>query len=104
MTGSVFITCDQMPAEKKLTGHVIKLPIDKTILAEHLKLIRSEKSFNGIPGFADQFIRLIEFDEGVPFHIMFSNVPGEGHYVMIGEGIEKLTGIKPSLFTDHTFR
>lgn len=93
-----------MPAEKKYTGRVIKLASDKNAMAEHLNLIRSDKSFSRNAELADHFIKLIEYDEGVPFHIMFSNKAGDGQYVMIGEGIEKLTGLKPSSFTDLTFR
>ena len=104
MTGTLFITFDPMPAEKKLTGRVIKMPSDKSMMAEHLNLIRSDKSLNRNKEFADHFIKLIEYDDGVPFHIMFSNNEGDGQYVLIGEGIEKLTGLKRSSFTDMTFR
>jgi len=95
-----------MPAEKPFIGRVNEHSSDKTRIAEQLNLIRSTKfnRFPGMPGFGDQFYKLIEYDEGVPFHIMFSKETGDGHYIMIGKGIEQFTGIRSSDFTDQTFR
>lgn len=50
-----------------------------------------------------QFCKLIEYDEGIPFQLRIGDMPGEGNFLYIGNGIRKLTGIDPYTFTEATF-
>lgn len=69
------------------------------MIGEHVnKAIKTQK----VPWAFDHLYRLIEYDEGIPFQLMFSE-EGEGHYILLGTGIEKLTGLKASLVTERGF-
>lgn len=45
----------------------------------------------------------IENAGGVPFQLMFGPKPGEGCFVNIGPGIEKLLGVRPGEFTEKVY-
>lgn len=49
------------------------------------------------------YFQAIENANGVPFHLIFGEQPGEGHYYNIGDGIESLLGISPADFTEKRF-
>lgn len=51
----------------------------------------------------DHILKLIEYDEGVPFQLMFGHEPGEGNYIFVGEGMGKLTGIDTRQISEKTF-
>jgi PAS domain S-box-containing protein len=55
-------------------------------------------------GLYSQFLRLIEYDEGVPFQFIFGQSSGEGYYGFMGEGIKKLLGIESEVITEKAFR
>lgn len=82
-------TGKNMPGEKM---HFIDAPVDS---------IKDGMNILGVKG--DQLYRLIEQDEGVPFHLMLGSAPGSGCYLYVGKGIKKLTGIDPHAFSEDTF-
>lgn len=50
-----------------------------------------------------QFYNVIENAGGIPYQLIFGQVQGEGFYSHIGAGIEKLTGVDASEFTESVF-
>lgn len=78
---------------------------DKTLNGEMSKTMELHGYMDGmsmdkLSGELSQLIKLIEFDEGIPFQLMFGKEPGEGNYFFIGDGIEKLTGVSSSAFSE----
>ena len=59
---------------------------------------------NGFHAIDDQLYKLIEYDEGVPFRLIFGHHPGEGCYHYIGDGIRKLLGIDTGSISEKMFR
>lgn len=51
-----------------------------------------------------QFLRLIECDEGVPFQFFFGRAEGEGYYGFMGEGLKKLLGMDCKVISEKTYR
>lgn len=49
------------------------------------------------------FRNIIENAGGVPFHLIFGNLLGTGHYKYIGTGIKDLVGVPPIEFTEKLF-
>lgn len=53
---------------------------------------------------SEQFYRqVIENSSGIPFRLIFGKNLGEGVYDLIGEGIERVSGVPPHLFTESRF-
>lgn len=81
---------------------------EKSLVGESVDLNGPEKAvmdFQKDPAKnTEQFYKLIEYDGGIPFHLMFGKDPGEDYYVQGGNGIENLTGIKASELTGKSFR
>ncbi len=76
---------------------------ERIIITESQETVTRFKK-NYFSGTMDQFYKLIEYDDGVPFQLVFGKEPGDGYYLFVGDGIEKLTGIKSSHFTERSFR
>lgn len=66
-----------------------------------LHLTREIEDQFSSPG--DLYGRSIENVGGVPFQLIFGHQPGDGYYVNVGEGINKLLGIKPEEFTERDY-
>lgn len=85
----------QMPKGKNMPG-------ERTYIIE-----TSDSAFHGrmnsLRAAEDQLYRLIEYDDGVPFQLMLGDVPGEGCFLFVGDGIKKITGIDPYAFNENTF-
>jgi signal transduction histidine kinase len=52
---------------------------------------------------ADLYCRAIENVGGVPYQLIFGPKPGDGHYVNLGEGINKLLDIDREEFSEKTY-
>ncbi|HEX2968605.1 MAG TPA: PAS domain-containing sensor histidine kinase [Bacteroidales bacterium] len=81
---------------------------EKNMIGEKLKIAETKKPFAGVrkgsmPGMMDRFYKLIEHDEGVPFHLIFGNEPGEGCFIYLGDGIKNLSGVDSQDFTERRF-
>ncbi|HLN56162.1 MAG TPA: HAMP domain-containing sensor histidine kinase [Bacteroidales bacterium] len=84
---------------------MVQISDDVTMNRERLNTMGSQASVNGLSlekfsGDLNQFCKLIEYDEGIPFQLVFGKEPGEGCYQSIGKGIEKITGVSSSAFTE----
>jgi signal transduction histidine kinase len=51
----------------------------------------------------DLYCNAIENADGVPFQLIFGQQPGDGYYVNVGRGIQKLLGVSPEEFTEKMF-
>jgi signal transduction histidine kinase len=60
-----------------------------------------EEQFNNS---GDFFSRAIENADGIPYHLIFAPVIGEGNYLNVGNGIKQLLGIEPGEFTEKLFQ
>lgn len=78
----------------KMEGEMIRDP-DYTLDATKSRVNLSRK--------ADQLSELIENADGVPYQLIFGHAPGEGHYILVGEGIKELLGIEPGDFNEAIF-
>ncbi|HLN19769.1 MAG TPA: PAS domain-containing sensor histidine kinase [Bacteroidales bacterium] len=50
-----------------------------------------------------QLYKLIEYDQGVLFHMFFGSEAGEGDYIFSGPGIRQLTGFDPEEINERLF-
>jgi signal transduction histidine kinase len=51
----------------------------------------------------DLYCNAIENADGVPFQLIFGQRPGDGYYVNVGRGIQKLLGVSSEEFTEKMF-
>ncbi|HLP74313.1 MAG TPA: PAS domain-containing sensor histidine kinase [Bacteroidales bacterium] len=82
-----------MPVEKNVREDLMSKPDPSGTVQKKIALVS---------GITDRLYRLIEKDEGVPFHLVYDNESGSGHYLFIGEGIRDITGFEPGSFTERT--
>lgn len=88
------------------TFNIIKMSIEKNVQENLMNkpdpsgTVRKKIAL--VSGIADRLYRLIEKDEGVPFHLVIGDEPGSGLFHFIGEGIRDLTGFEPGNFTERT--
>ena len=73
------------------------------------------KSFNNTKGYTSNYTKeglsisesvlykAVENADGVPFHLVFGQKPGEGYYSFVGEGINRLLGITTAEFTESLY-
>jgi signal transduction histidine kinase len=62
------------------------------------------KSGEFIIGESSLFFQAIENADGVPFHLIFGEHPGDGYYSIVGKGIKDLLGIASEDFTEKLFQ
>lgn len=77
---------------------VLFIKCGQQMKGERMNIMGSQDTVNGRrislhAGTADQFYKLIEHDEGVPFRLVFGKENGNGTFHFVGKGFEKMTGL-----------
>ena len=89
-------------AVKKIKSKKNKINMRPSVSADFPLLLNKEAEHqHTISG--NLFFKVIENAGGVPYQLVFGQMPGEGHYRHAGENINQLFGISTLHFTEKLF-